>query len=924
MAPQDPTGAAALAAGARLGPYEITAKLGEGGMGEVYRATDTKLKRDVAIKVLPAAFTEDRERLARFEREAQLLAQLHHPNIASIFGLEESAGTRALVMELVEGPTLAERLASGALPLPECLSVARQIAEALEEAHEKGIVHRDLKPANVKVTDEGKVKVLDFGLAKALDASVAPSSTAGPAGAPSLMNSPTLTAARGTELGMILGTAAYMAPEQAKGKAVDRRGDIWAFGVVLFELLTGRRLFAGETASEVLAAVIREEIDWTSLPQETPPGLRRLLERCLERDPRLRLRDIGEARIALEKGVDLEPVAAPVDGAPVPRRVRREAAAWSLAATFALAALVAAGAWLARGSERGSQDPPRVIRAVLPLPAGVSIELDGERAGMPALSHDGRRVAFGAREGTGPMRIWVQELATGAARPLPGTEEGYRPFWSPDDRRIGYFTWSHMATTPADGGAVAQLARARDARGGTWNRDGTILFAPHQYGPLFTISERGGDPQPATAFGDGARSGTHRFPQFLPDGQHFLYLERLSTFGPGQRAGLMLGRLGSLAPVARLLDGATNAVFAEGQILHTRDGALVARAFDPGARTVADEAHTLVGDLLVNRRFSYGVFSAADRGVLAFLTGHQSDRSQLVWRDRSGKRLGELGTPGVLSGVGGLALSRDGRWAAVSRIEEGTSEADIWIYDLASGNETRLARPGRDDYAPIFDADGGALYFGSEGEGSQGSLVRRDLTSGAESELFSLPNRYILPMSLSRDGAWLVYDLGDESSIGVYDVRLRPLTGTGEERTLVGSTADDAFGQISPDGRWLAWASDESGRYEVYVAPFPGPGARVQVSRAGGVQPRWHPAGGELFFKTPDNTLVAVPTESGSGTFAVGAPVPLFRIVEFLGWTYDVAADGERFLVREPLAEGDASPVTLLTDWTALIEREER
>ena len=312
-----------------------------------------------------------------------------------------------------------------------------------------------------------------------------------------------------------------------------------------------------------------------------------------------------------------------------------------------------------------------MIRAVLPLPPGVSIELDGERAGMPALSHDGRRVAFGARQGAGPMRIWVQELETGAARPLPGTEEGYRPFWSPDDRRIGFFTWSHLATTPADGGAVAQLARARDARGGSWNRDGTILFAPHQYGPLLRDLGAGGEARPATALGDGDRSGTHRFPQFLPDGEQFLYLERLSTFGPGQRAGLMLGRLGSLAPVARLLDGATNAVFAEGQILHTRDGALVARAFDPRTRTVADEAHTLVGDLLFNRRFSYGVFSAADRGVLAFLTGRQRDRSQLVWRDRPGSAWGSSARRGSCreSAVSRSRATAAGRRSRASRRE---------------------------------------------------------------------------------------------------------------------------------------------------------------------------------------------------------------------------------------------------------------
>ncbi len=912
-----------LSTGTRLGPYEITAKLGEGGMGEVYRATDTKLKREVAIKVLPAAFTEDKERLARFEREAQLLAQLNHPNIAQIYGMEASGDAHALVMELVEGPTLSERLAQGALPLDEALPLAKQIAEALEEAHEKGIVHRDLKPQNIKASIEGKVKVLDFGLAKAMDSAGVGAASSGldAARSPTLMNSPTLTAVHGTQLGVILGTAAYMSPEQAKGKAVDRRGDIWAFGVVLFEMVTGRQLFEGETASETLAAVIRQEIDWNLLPADTPPALRGLLERCLERDPKLRLRDIGEARLALDRVLRGEGATVTPPPLEARRSAHREVLAWTAAA---LLALTSAALWIARGAGPGASTPPRVIRSVLPLPDGVSIELDGERAGMPALSHDGRHVAFGARQGAGPMRIWVQELETGAARALPGTEEGYRPFWSPDDRRIGYFTWSHLATTPAEGGAVSRLARARDARGGSWSRSGTILFAPHQVGPLLAISERGGETRAATALAESERwgLGTHRFPQFLPDGEHFVYLDRSAYYGPGREGAVSLGRLGSLEPVARLLDVATNAVYADGHLLYASDGVLVARPLDPKRHRFEGEAHTIVGDLLFNRRFTYGVFSASDRGLLAFLTGRQSDRSQLVWRDRAGRRLGELGAPGILSGVGGLALSRDGRWAAVSRIEEGTSEADIWIYDLARGTETRLARPGIDDFGPVFSPDGGALLFGSRGSAGRDSVVvRRDLATGAEVELLSRNDRDLLPQSLSSDGAWLVYDLGDETSIGRFDVLLRPLANGGAERILAGSAEDDSSGQISPDGRWLTWASDESGQYEVYVAPFPGPGTRVQVSRAGGVQPRWNPAGGELFFKSPDNMLTVLPIASASGTFSVGAPAPLFQIVEFLGPTYDVAADGQRFLVREPLGEASVSPITILTDWTTLVAR---
>ncbi|KAA0254397.1 MAG: serine/threonine-protein kinase [Acidobacteria bacterium] len=911
-----------IAPGTRLGPYEITGKLGEGGMGEVFRARDTKLGREAAIKVLPPGFAADADRVARFRREAQILASLGHPGIAAIYGLEEVEGTLALAMELAPGEELAERLKRGPLPVDEALAIARQVAEALEEAHEKGIVHRDLKPANVKVTPDGKVKVLDFGLAKAMDPAAGAASAADLARSPTLMNSPTLTAAPGTQLGVILGTAAYMAPEQAKGKAVDRRADIWAFGVVLFEMLSGRRLFDGETVSEVLAAVIREEVDWGRLPAATPPAVRRLLRRCLERDPRLRLRDVGEARIALAAaagGEEDEPASAR-RATPPPLRERL---AWALAALSTVVAVGIGGTWAARRDRGERPDGPRVVRSVLPLPAGVSIELDGERAGMPALSHDGRRVAFGAREGAGPMRIWVQELATGAARPLPGTEGGYRPFWSPDDRRIGFFTWSHLATTPADGGAVRRLAPARDARGGTWNRAGTILYAPHQFGPLRAIPEQGGQPVPATSLGGSDRSGTHRFPWFLPDGERFLYLERKSRFGPVRGAGVRIGRLGSPESSVELTAGATNAIVADGHVLFARDGALVAQRLDLRRQALAGEARPLVTDLLFNLRFSYGVFSAGDHGILAFLTGHQSDLSQLVWRDRAGQRLGTLGAPGILSGLGGLALSRNGRWAAVSRIEEGAADADIWLYDLARGNETRLARPGVDDSNPVFSPDGGALFFASFRDGSRGEqaiVVRRDLSTGEEAVLLSGGAGYLMPMSVSPDGSWLAFDRGDDESIGRHDVALHPLVGEGASRDLVATPADDSAGQVSPDGRWLAWSSDTSGQYEVYVTSFPQARTPVQVSRAGGVQPRWNPAGGELYFKTPDNQLTVVPVESGSANFSVGAPLPLFQVVEFLGWTYDVSPDGQRFLVREPLAEGDASPVTLLTDWQTLLE----
>jgi len=880
-------------------------------MGEVYRATDTKLDREVAIKVLPAAFVEDHERLARFEREAKLLAQLHHPNIASIFGIEESEGTRALVMELVEGPTLAERLEEGPLPIDESLSLARQIADALEEAHEKGIIHRDLKPQNIKASREGKVKVLDFGLAKAMDPTVG---APGAASASQLAASPTLTLGA-TQMGVVLGTAAYMAPEQAKGLAVDKRADIWAFGVVLYEALAGRRLFEGETVPETLAGVLKTEIDLDTLPTGVPPAIRRLLRRCLERSPRNRLHDIADARLVLAD------VAGGVDDRGSEASASPERSPWRERAAWALVAILAASAgalWL-----RGGATPhatPRTIRSVLELPPGVSIELDGERSGMPALSHDGRKIAFGAREGAGAMRIWVRDLASGETQALAGTEGGYRPFWSPDDTRIGFFVWGHLVVVAANGGPITRLAPARDSRGGSWTTDGTILYTPYSAGPVMAVAESGGTPRPVSAMSEADPDGTDRFPQFFPDGEHFLYLSRPRSLGNRSGTGVALGKLGALEPVRRLVEGQTNAVYADRHLLFVRDGALVAQPFDPDSFELTGRPTVLAKDLLFNDRFSFGVFTAADRDVVAFLTGTQSDLSRLVWRDRSGARLGELGEPANLSGYGGIALSPDGRWAAVSVVSESGTDADLWLFDLEKGTETRLVRAVTDEYDPVFAASSHRLYYGSRG--SEGSIVlERDLVAGTEREVAANKGRkHLAPTSVIADGEAIICDLRP-LDLSTDIVLVRPGRG-GELEALRDTEADDLSGQLSPDGRWLAWSSDESGRYEVYVDRFPATGAAVQISRSGGKQPRWNPRGGELFFKTPDNVLTAVPVDTAAATISVGAPVPLFAITDFYGWTYDVAADGNRFLVREPVVESAATRITLLTDWTALLPKQ--
>jgi Tol biopolymer transport system component len=537
---------------------------------------------------------------------------------------------------------------------------------------------------------------------------------------------------------------------------------------------------------------------------------------------------------------------------------------------------------------------------------------------MPALSPDGRHVAFGAREGAGPTRIWVYDLAAPTPHPLAGTEGGYRPFWSPDGRTLGFFTWGHLNTIPAEVGTVTQLGPSRDGRGGSWNRTGTIIYAPYASGPILSVPAGGGSTTEVTGTAERVGSGTHRFPQFLPDGEHFLYLDRPAPFGAAPHTAIVVGRLGS-AERHVVLEIASNAVYAQRHLLYVRDGALVAQPFDPETFELSGVPRPLVTDLLVNRRFSYGVFSASEAGIAVFMTGKQSDLSQLVWRDEGGARLGELGNPGMLTGYGGLAVSADGHWAAVSRVDAGAGDADLWLYDLVRGAETRLARAGTDESDPEFSPDGKTLYFSIVNDASEAStIVARSLATGEERVVTKGDGVHnIAPQSASPDGRFLLYD--ERALSTAARVMLVRLDGGGEPRALLSSDADDGLAQVSPDGRWVVWESDRSGRYEIYAAPFPGGGSPVQVTRDGGTQPRWHPSGRELFFKAPDNTLTEAPVETASGTFAVGTPRRLFQVPEFFGWTYAVSADGRRFLVREPLAERDASPITLLTDWTSLV-----
>jgi Tol biopolymer transport system component len=903
-------------AGSRIGPYEITAPLGEGGMGVVYRATDPKLKREVAIKVLPEAFAADAERLARFEREAQLLAQLQHPNIASIYGLEESGGVRALVMELAPGEDLAERLKRGPLPLDEALAVARQIAEALEAAHEKGIVHRDLKPANVKLTPDGKVKVLDFGLAKAMDPPGGSASAADLARSPTLMNSPTMTAAHGTQLGVILGTAAYMSPEQARGQAVDKRADIWSFGVVLHEMLTGRTLFAADTVSDTLAGVLKNEIDLAKLPAGTPAPVRRLLRRCLERNPKDRLHDIADARIELleatNRAVDpgLEPS--------TPQSTPRRGSSWRLplVAAVALALGLAAG-WFARPAPR--QAP--LVRAVIPAPEGTELVPVGEAAGPVVVSPDGHQLAFTARDGAGVTRLYVHSLAAGKARVIPASEGARYPFWSPDSRSLGFFNGEQLLRVDTAEGVPLALAPATAARGGSWGANGIIVYAPSFDTRLLQVPARGGPPAPASVLDVERREGTHRFPSFLPDGRHFLFEAR--GFSAWMRAsdGVFVGSLDEPEKRVRLLPHATNAVYAAGRVLFVRNGDLCAQRFDPGRLALSGPVSILVRDVRFDRRFSLGVFSAS-AGVLALQHGAGQDANELVWLDRAGRRMERVGGAAIHDGVN---LSPDGTQVLVSVFDPATSRSHLEVFDLARQTSTRLTFGEADDYGAIWSPDGARILFARVSDKGIGLWVKPADGSAAERPFRPDSNDELLfPLSWSPDGSRvLVSPLpGGTLPTGLWTL---PASGEGAPERYTDSRGNGDIGLFSPDGRWVVFDANEGKGSRTYLTRYPDTGGRWQLAEESAVYSRFSRGGREIVYLAADAAqATALPVDLSGAAPRFGAPVRLFPVpmLSINGNGFDVTPDGERFLFVLPVPDARPTPYTLILEWERLLEQE--
>ena len=880
-----------LAPGARFGSYEIVAPIGAGGMGEVYRASDTKLKRDVALKVLPDSFASDPDRLARFTREAQTLASLNHPNIAHIHGLEESGGVTAIVMELVEGDDLSQRIARGAIPLDEALSIAKQIAEALEAAHEQGIIHRDLKPANIKVRDDGVVKVLDFGLAKALD----PTSSSGA----EAMNSPTLTA-RATQLGVILGTAAYMAPEQAKGRPVDKRADIWAFGVVLYEMLAGARPFGGDDVTDVLAAVVRAEPDWTALPAATPTRIRELLRHCLTKDARLRLHDIADARLEVDDAIGRAAEPQPVVMPSGPSR-RHERLVWAVTVVVLVAALVALGSVTYLG--RGSQQPlPTVSRSIISVAPAEQLQAAGVSEGRPsrtamALSADGRSLVFSAVSGH-QRQLYVRALDQLDAVPMPGTEGGDGPFFSPDGKWVGFWAKGALRKVPLSGGPATAICDTPTFTGASWGPDDTIVYA-QLAGGLWLVPSGGGTSRPLTTLDAKAGEYSHRLPQFLPDGKAVIFTTITYYFPDWRDARLSIVLVAS-GDRQDLVPGADARYASSGHLVFVRSGTLVAVPFDPAKRAVTGNSLTMLADVMQAANMSSaayetgaGQFSLSASGSLVYVPGgiYPEGEGTIVSVDR------RRGTAQTLSVPLHPYYSPRLNPRDPSQLVVWTQGVDrnVWTLDIASGTLTHLTTSGRTSKA-MWTRDGKRITFAGSWAGAENLFWMP--AGGGTAEPLTTGGMFLSPGSWSPDGRTLAFVRYQAETLS--DVMALSVDGDRRPTPILATRFNEWYPEFSEDGRCLAYVSDDSGTDEVYVQPYPGPGPRKRISNGGGSAPAWSRDGRELFYWVSTGAgrrMMAVPITTTPSCTA-GVPQKLFEGrygTQALVRGYDVTADGQRF-----------------------------
>jgi len=855
----------ALGPGTRLGVYEVIAPIGEGGMGQVYRATDTTLGRQVAIKILPDAFAADLERLARFEREARTLASLNHPHIAAIYGFEKTSGAPALVMELVEGEDLSQRIARGAIPMDEALPIAKQIAEALEAAHDQGIVHRDLKPANIKVRPDGTVKVLDFGLARAVEPAALSSS--------GVSLSPTITTPAMTQAGMILGTAAYMSPEQAKGRSVDRRADVWAFGAVLYEMLTGKRAFAGSDVSEVLASVLARDPDWTVYPADVSLTVRSYIRRCLHKDPKQRIGDVQSVRLALEGVFDTV--------APAPARGRSRASyGWALVAVVSLA-VAAFALWNRPAAVRKTQ-----VHLSIPLPPGQEV------TSYPAITRDGQTVAYVTRQGTDDPQLYLRDLRSFEPRAVAGSSGALQPFFSPDGKWVAFFARGQLQKAEVSGGAPIQLAESPNPLGGTWNDDNTIIYTPSLGAGLWQIPASGGTPKSLTRPDAAAKGYAHVFPQALPGGRRVLF----SVWG--QRQGTAVLSLDSaqwdlVLPTTSFAVGTFEATGGSaGRILLVDQSAGIRAApFDAAHPAPTSVDASVLSDVYYDpENESLGWLAVSATGTAVYAAGNPS-RTSLVWADREGKVEPLIKDQDLYREV---SLSPDGLKAVVRH------EMDLWVHDLRRGTRIRLTSGTGSNFRPVWSPDGARIVFASNRGGEWDIYQQPADGSGAAEVVLKRPYDQF-PYSMLPDGTLLYLELHPKTARDLWT-----LSPDGKTSLLRGTPFNELTGVFSPGSgggpRFVAYASDESGRSEIYVQAYPSGANRIPVSTGGGITPRWSPDGKELFYVTGDAIVAVAMRPDGS----FGAPRRLLERSNFFinprfnG--YSLSPDGKRFLMiqRDP------------------------
>lgn len=894
----------ALTCGTRLGPYEIQSPLGTGGMGEVYRARDTRLDRAVAIKILPSHLSDNPEARQRFDREARAISSLSHPNICTLYDVGHQNGMNYLVMEFLQGETLADRLMKGPLPPEQVLKCGIEICEGLEKAHRSGVVHRDLKPGNIMLTKTG-AKLMDFGLAKAVSSEKPPSS-----GLTATLMSPDGSHPL-TAQGTVVGTFQYMSPEQLEGKEADVRGDIFALGAVLYEMATGRRAFTGKSHASIVAAILASEPQPISAVQPmSPPALDRVVKTCLEKDPEERFQTAHDLKLQLKWIAE----GGSQSGVPAPKAATRRNHERVLAGVV-LAGLIAAivlSVWY----WRRTPEKPRLVRSLIPAPIGASFVTLAPSAGPPAISPDGSRLVFAARDERGKNQLYIRALNSLTAMPLSGTDEASYPFWSPDGSYVGFFADAKLKKIDANGGPPQTLCDAAIGRGGAWIKGGVIVFAPGPGQALLRVSAEGGTAEPASKLDAGRGENSHRWPFPLPDGRHFLFWAR-NSHGIQEHT-LYVGTLGSLN-ARPLMKSESMARYVPGYLLFMRGQTLMAQHFDPGRLETSGSPVPLAENVAINSTSNHAIFTASDNGTLVYQTGNEQGGWRLLWFTREGKSVGSLAD---LDRYFDPAISPDGSRIAVELLTpQGTG--DIWIFDLRRNTKTRLTFGPASQRYPVWTPDGKTIYYGSNGKGSMHIYAKAADGTGPDRVILE-QDAFEYPEDISPDQKYLVYMRGAAGGKTGTEMWALPLLGSERKPFPVVPSAFNIFAaSVAPGGRWMSYETNESGRFEVYVTPFPSGGAKWQVSTNGGSSAKWRGDGKELFFLDPADNLMAVNVNMSNGTIQLGTPHTLFRaagVQNTLG-PYTVTADGKKFLVNSGDVKEENQPLTLVQNWDTELKK---